>query len=260
MSYKKRLAYCIYGQVRFVDKLREYFDFIFDNEEYDVDIFIATWNDFDTDLLNINFKDKLFLDERELIRNWDDDTGNTPRMSYLLSKVVELKRKTEIYENFEYDYVVLARPDVVIGKQRFFECLDLLNFNNYNTPCVFTLTKIRLQDKFLRLDGDYLFIENSIAADLHSLIYNIFYINRLYLKHNTHYREGGHWIHPYLFNYFNFLTFSFHLDSFLVRPTLDNHIFVENYNNVNLISKLVENKIKYSDKGVVNKNFKEKIV
>ena len=260
MSHNKRLAYCIYGQVRFVDKLKEYFNFIFDNKEYDVDIFIATWNDFDTELLNINFKDKLILEVRDLTCNWKDDTGNTPRMSYLLSKVVELKRKTEIYENFEYDYVVLARPDVVINKQSFYKCLSQLNYHNYSSPCVSTLTKIRLDDKFLRLDSDYLFIENSIGADLHSLMYSIFYIHRVYLKHNTYYREGGHWIHPYMFNYFNFLTFSSNLESFLVRPTLDNQVFVENCKDANLIVKLAENKSKYTKSGVENKNLKAKIV
>lgn len=260
MSYKKRLAYCIYGQVRFVDKLKEYFDFIFDNQEYDVDIFIATWNDFDTRYLNIDFKDKLFLQESDLTRNWSKDTGNTPRMTYLLSRAVELKKKTEIAENFEYDYVVLARPDVLVDKKRFYEVLSELDFKSFNRPCVSTLTKIRLEDKTLRLDEDYLFIESSDAADLHSLIYNMFYINRTYLKHNINYREGGHWVHPYLFNHFNFLTFNPWMKCFLVRPILDNEVFIEYFNDPKLIDKLAENKKEYKNSNIHNSNFKEKIV
>ena len=74
MESKKRIAICLFGQVRFVDKLKEYYEYLCDNDSYIVDIFIATWNDFDTSLLNVNFKDKLFLDQSVIEK--EGMTGN----------------------------------------------------------------------------------------------------------------------------------------------------------------------------------------
>ena len=98
MESKKRIAFCLFGQVRFVDKLKEYYEFLCDNDNYTVDIFIATWNDFDTNLLNLNFKDKLFI-EKEVAERVGAK-GNTSKMAYSLSNSIQLKRKAEIEENF----------------------------------------------------------------------------------------------------------------------------------------------------------------
>ena len=262
MVNKKRIAYCIYGQVRFVDKLKEYFEYLVENDKYTVDIFIATWADFDNSLFDIKFKESLFLKEIELTQNWDKDTGNTPRMAYLLSRVVELKKITEITESFKYDYVVLSRPDVIVKKSSFYECLSKLNFDQSNKPCVFTLSEIRLEEeeKLYRIDQDYMFIESSDAADIHSLMYSFFYVHYTYKKFNTNYREGGHWIHPYFFKHFNFDIYNFHLPVFLIRPVLENQVFIDNFNRPDLLEKLVENKNYYKKNKKSTVNFKEKIV
>lgn len=251
MESKKRIAFCLFGQVRFVDKLKEYYEFLCDNDNYTVDIFIATWNDFDTNLLNLNFKDKLFI-EKEVAERVGAK-GNTSKMAYSLSNSIQLKRKAEIEENFTYDYVVVKRVDLVLRKSVFYDSLAKINFDNETLPCVYALDEFSLtQEKnstnsfpAYRISQDYTFIENSLAADLHSLMYSFFWIHKHQQKLNITYREGGHWNHIYFFKFFNFNIRSIFLEFFLVRPVLDHKVFEEYANSEELVHKLAMAKIKY---------------
>ena len=267
MESKKRIAICLFGQVRFVDKLKEYYEYLCDNDSYLVDIFIATWNDFDTSLLNLNFKDKLFLDQSIIEK--EGVTGNTPKMAFSISNSIQLKRKVEVEEQFTYDYVIVKRVDLVIAKKRFYESLSEINFKNETLPCVYTLDEFILSEEknsrgsfpAYRLNQDYMFIENSLAADLHSLMYNFFWIHKHYKKLNITYREGGHWNHIYFFKFFNFNIKNTYIELFLMRPVLDHKVFEQYASSENLTHELAmhKNQLKKENKATVP-GFKGKIV
>jgi len=267
MESKKRVAICLFGQVRFVDKLKEYYDYLCDNDSYTVDLFIATWNDFDTSLLNLNFKDKVFfgkdVEERVGIK------GNTPKMGFSISNSIQLKRKVEIEEQFTYDYVVVKRVDLVIRKENFYKNLSEINFENETLPCVYTLDNFTLSEEknsvgsfpAYRLTQDYMFIENSLAADLHSLMYNFFWIHKHQKNLNATYREGGHWNHIYFFKFFNFNIRSIFQELFLVRPVLDHKIFEQYAASEDLVHQLAKHKNKLKkENNATPSRLKDKIV
>lgn len=273
MVNKKRIAFCLFGQVRFAHKLKEYYDFICANEEYIVDVFIATWNDFDTSLLNINFKAKLFFSTEVMDRIAIE--GNTPRMAYLISKSIQLKREAEVEGKFKYDYVVVKRVDSVVEKQSFYSLLKTINFTDRTSPSVYTIDKFRLTQEqnsmgsfpTYTISQDYMFVESSLAADLHSLMYNFFWVHRHQENLNITYREGGHWNHIYFFKYFNFDITHSNIGCFLVRPLLDHKVFEEYCTSESLYAELVKNKNAYKLKSkqeqINNENsfdFKGKII
>jgi len=267
MESKKRIAICLFGQVRFVDKLKEYYEYLCDNDSYIIDIFIATWNDFDTNSLNINFKDKLFLDESVMEKV--GVKGNTPKMAFSISNSIQLKRKVEIEEQFTYDYVIVKRADLVVQKERFYESLSEINFDNETLPCVYTLDEFVLSEEknsigsfpAYRLTQDYMFIENSLAADLHSLMYNFFWLHKHHKKLNATYREGGHWNHIYFFKFFNFNIRTTFLELFLVRPVLDHKVFEQYATSENLVHELALHKTKLKKENKASQlGFKDKIV
>tara|TARA_B100000497_G_C7617564_1_gene370956 strand:- start:260 stop:1081 length:822 start_codon:yes stop_codon:yes gene_type:complete len=273
MENKKRIAFCLFGQVRFAYKLKEYYDFLCSNDDYIVDIFIATWNDFDTDLLKVNFKDKLFLSTQ--VMDKVGEGGNTPRMAYLISKSIELKRKAEFIGQFKYDYVIVKRADLVLQKESFYNSLETIDFSEDTLPCVHSMDKFKLEKDHGRkgvfpiysILQDYMFVENSLAADLHSLMYSFFYIHKHHLNLNTSYREGGHWNHIYFFKYFNFDIKHSNFIFYLIRPLLDHKVFEEYCTSDSLIQELVKNKEKYKSENTIELmdqvnsfGFKDKII
>ena len=243
----KKIAFCLYGQVRYVKGLKKFYEYICDQDEYDIDIFIATWSDFDTRLLDLEFKDRAFFDHDEVTRTWEE--GNTRKMSYLLHESLALKKKNEMLNHFKYDFVVPIRPDIVFKKGEFYDLLNSTSFDTQERPSVAIINDFKEVDGMKHVNADYLFIESSDAADVHSSIYNFFYLTERYKKTNIPYKEGGHWIHIFLFYYFNFNVEYRPIGSFMIRPERDLGLLIKLSDDPELIPTLAENKRRWEDAG-----------
>jgi len=101
------------------------------------------------------------------------------------------------------------------------------------------------------------FLMNSVGADLHSKIFDFFFVEEEFKKENWNYREGGHWIHPHYFLHKCFNIVVLRLPTLLVRPVRDLEVLKEFYNSLELVNKIVANLNKYK---LNPKTFKNRIL
>ena len=103
---KKKIAVCIYGQIRGVELFENHLsEWI--SDEYDFDFFMSTWNH--TYDIKYPFIESECLDEFE-VKHFSGNDRNA-KSCYLINRVIRLKESYEMKNGFAYDVVVCMRPD-----------------------------------------------------------------------------------------------------------------------------------------------------
>lgn len=244
-GHKKRIAICFYGQVRFYEIFNLFYKHVVEqNEDLELDFFIATWNDFDKEGINFKFTKSKYIDLDRVSRKWK--SGNTQKVAFLVNQVARLKQDFEIANNFSYDAVVLIRPDVVFQPTKLLQVLKNFTATCYNRPSVLIPDTLYIDDSnAYRIDSDWLFIFTSEAFDIHSTLYNYFYLQKKYKKTGVPYTEGGHWIHAHYFMYNNFFIESRKFPTEIVRPKRDIELLINLYDKPQFLDKLIKHRVNW---------------
>jgi hypothetical protein len=129
-----KIALCFSGQPRSFEKGYDYYKKnLLDN--YDVDIFIHSWNtEYNEKIIDL-YKPKDYLFENKLEGNFDSLYTNTPdienfpprftvSMLYSMYKSCQLKINYEMKQKFIYDWVIKSRTDYALNGKIPFENLD----------------------------------------------------------------------------------------------------------------------------------------
>lgn len=251
-----KLAICFYGQVRYIEGFNLFYKHFKDtNTDLDIDFFISTWDDFDISKINLTFKEANFVPPNE--SGLDLLGGHTPLMAYHLKKVLELKSKQELESGRIYDIVLTIRPDIIFDTTVMVS--NILEFTSiqHSVPTVSTHNGIVIQDSTYKMDEDYMFLMNSIGADVHSELFDFFFINNEEFSQNWNYREGGHWVHPHYFLHKNFNVLTQKIPAIIIRPVRDLEILKEHYSSRTLIKKLNNNLQNYE---IDMKTFKNRVI
>jgi hypothetical protein len=207
---KKRAALCIRGAVSKKTSRYTYKDSLYTNDneyvkytsvyksikhhiidanpEYDVDIFIHSWStDLEENLIDLyRPKSSLFEDNRIYSSEIESKCCNSADyggISHSLSikKVLELKEQAEISDSFEYDIVILFRPDVLIWTDMILLSYDLSYFYT---------------DGHTDNNGDIHFVMSSNDSKQFKQLYNSLDYGNKHVQHS--------WIKNYLIKYCNF--------------------------------------------------------
>jgi len=253
-----KLAICFYGQVRYIEGFNLFYKHFKDsNPDLEIDFFISTWNDFDISKINLTFKEANFVPPNE--SGLDLLGGHTPLMAYHLKKVLELKLQQEKKSEIQYDAVLTIRPDIVFDTTVMVS--NILEFTSvqHSVPTVSLHDGIVIEEKTYKLNEDYMFLMNSIGADVHSELFDFFFINKEYKSKNWNYREGGHWVHPHYFLHKNFNVVKLRIPALIIRPVRDLEILKEHYSTPDLIFKLVQNLQNY-EIDIDMKTFKNRVI
>lgn len=218
---KKRISICFYGQVRDYGILNNLYSSWIDNNNYfDIDFFICSWEDFDTSRILLPFKGQSYFDWETLNKTYKNTieriteeglnkNENTLRMSFLIQEVHRLKRKYEKENNFAYDFNILVRPDYYLNKNTTFNNINELyqaNLHKYKKPLVSLLSPIIVKRDTLELDQDCVFIENNTGFDMHSKMKSIIFDSTDIFKLPIRFINGSHNSMAALFFYYNFFT------------------------------------------------------
>lgn len=216
-----KIAVCFYGQVRLLESLNIMFPYVESlYKEFKFDYFISTWDDFDSTKLTLEFKKKEFLSHEALSKDWGG--GNTRRMAYLLSRVGILKKQYELENDFSYDIILMIRPDVAFDYSHLYAALKNFISLSHDRPTVSCTHRHYLdKDRGFRIDEDWIFLLTSDAFDIHTSLYNFFFLLKKYKLTGRNFYEGGHWIHIFYFLYNNFKIEVNKIDTILIRPTRD---------------------------------------
>lgn len=251
-----KLAICFYGQVRYIESFNLFYKHFKDtNTDLDIDFFISTWDDFDISKINLTFKEANFVPPNE--SGLDLLGGHTPLMAYHLKKVLNLKSKQELESGRIYDAVLTIRPDIVFNTITM--ASNILEFTSieHSVPTVSLHDGIKIQNGTYHLAEDFMFLMNSTGADVHSELFDFFFINNEELSQNWNYREGGHWVHPHYFLHKNFNVVKQHISALIVRPVRDLETLKEQYSSEDLIINLVSNMRNYE---IDKKTFKNRVI
>jgi len=138
--------------------LEHYKEFLFKNN--DVDIFIHCWDEKYKNQMLTDYNPKSYIFEPQIDFNLE-----TTRLNYIKSrwlsqkKVLDLKQKYEIANNFKYDYVMVSRFDLAF--------LTDLVFTNYNPNKFWAPNDQETKEKSSQTEMflDYFFFSNSINMD-----------------------------------------------------------------------------------------------
>jgi hypothetical protein len=251
-----KLAICFYGQVRYIEGFNLFYkNFQDSNPDLEIDFFISTWDDFDISKINLTFKESNFVSPDE--SGLDLLGGHTPLMAYHLKKVLELKLQQEKKSEIQYDAVLTIRPDIVFDTVKMVS--NILEFTSiqHSVPTVSLHNGIEIEEGTYKLSEDYMFLMNSIGSDVHSELFDFFFINEEYKSKNWNYREGGHWVHPHYFLHKNFNVVILRIPALIIRPVRDLEILKEHYSTPDLIFKLIENLRNYE---IDMKTFKNRVI
>ena len=251
-----KLAICFYGQVRYIEGFNLFYKHFKDsNPDLEIDFFISTWDDFDISKINLTFKESNFVSPDE--SGLDLLGGHTPLMAYHLKKVLELKLQQEKKSEIQYDAVLTIRPDIVFDTVKMVS--NILEFTSiqHSVPTVSLHNGIEIEEGTYKLSEDYMFLMNSIGSDVHSELFDFFFINEEYKSKNWNYREGGHWVHPHYFLHKNFNVVILRIPALIIRPVRDLEILKEHYSTPDLIFKLIENLRNYE---IDMKTFKNRVI
>tara|TARA_B100001094_G_scaffold318573_1_gene362341 strand:- start:1882 stop:2604 length:723 start_codon:yes stop_codon:yes gene_type:complete len=132
--------YCWKGKPEQEDKSYKYWNRNVFNQNYDVDIFLHSWSYNDKMLLLNEYKPKSYIIEEQISfrsviksKNEEDLLKRSYNMgweeiqyssTYSMKKSVELMRENENKKNLKYDFVMLARMDLLWLNKVEFENLD----------------------------------------------------------------------------------------------------------------------------------------
>jgi len=254
-----KLAICFYGQVRYIEGFNLFYkNFQDSNPDLEIDFFISTWNDFDISKINLTFKREIFISPNESVL--DPIWGNTPKMGYHLKNVLNLKSKQELENGRIYDAVLTIRPDIVFNTVRMVS--NILEFTSikHSVPTVSLHDGITMVSGTYYLAEDYIFLMNSTGADIHSKLFDFFFINNEQFSQDWNYREGGHWVHSHYFMHKNFNVIKLPIPSVIVRPTIHLEILKEHYNQETLINELAARSRYYEKHEFDQKTFKNRVI
>lgn len=242
---KKKVAICFYGQVRFYEIFNLYYKHVKEElKEFEIDLFLASWNDFDTTGIDLKFTKSKYFNHDKITKSWKQ--GNTQKVAFLIHQVGKLKQDFEVANNFAYDGVLLIRPDIVFDLVKFKETLTYFTNAWYSKPTVLIPDYMYIDDTgAYRIDSDWMFLFTSEAFDIHASLYNYFYLQRKYKKVGIPYTEGGHWIHAHYFVYNNLYMEFKKFASEVIRPKRDLKILTDLYNKPHFIDKLIKNRVNW---------------
>lgn len=240
---KKKIAVCFYGQVRFYEIFNLFYKHVIkQNLEFEIDFFIATWNDFDSKKVDFNFTKSKYFNHDRVTRKWK--SGNTQKVAFLVNQVAKLKQEIEIRNDFHYDAVLLIRPDIVFQPSDLFKTLKYFTSVKHSRPSVVIPDTFYLDESnAYRIDSDWMFIFTSEALDIHSTLYNYFYLQKKYKNGGIPYTEGGHWIHAHYFMYNNFFIESKKFPTEVIRPKRDIEVLRNLYDKPHFLDKLIKHRV-----------------
>jgi hypothetical protein len=223
-----------------------------DNLEFD--FFISTWDDY----VKSNEFDK--FTKYELVSKnsiYNSNDGNTQKFAYLLYRVNLLKQLYELENNFKYDLVIILRPDILVNLIDLVDEIKKIYNSEFNSNFLLTIDDIKLVDGVYTLARDFLFIGDSTSIDIHSTMYNFFFLEKKHLTNNMNYKEGGHWVHPYYIHYNKFITYMTDLESLILRPKSDYTVLKKYLNDKPsvLFDNIIKNRKKYFKQDPTNSSY-----
>lgn len=196
-----KIALCLYGMAP-MDCLKHASHFIKQDitrnhwlkyiiEPNNMDVFIHCWSPkYQDEYLN-DYKPKDYLFEQE--KKWPCrkgferiiDYNNSldeimQSVHYSLKQSVDMKTKYEIKNNFKYDFVMIARMDIVWFKEQKIENYNLDKSYIYTSPWNYAF------DIHKNMDTPYIFDHYMITGtDMANTISNIFYSIDKYVQYGT---------------------------------------------------------------------------
>lgn len=216
---KLKIAICFYGQVRNYDYLNEDYPSWLDSENFDINFFISSWDDFDKSKLLDIYKDKKFYLYSKYKDTFDKLTrevtleGLSQDLSPIFvafhqQNVLKSKIKYETQNKIKYDLTILVRPDYYLNKKQTFEhLLELYNSNLHklNKPVVSLKSEVLVNRGSIEIPGDSYFIHNDKGAFCHSNLYNYIFTDKIYKNYPIRYINGSHNMYYPLFIKDNYL-------------------------------------------------------
>ena len=159
------------------------------NTDYDVDIFIHSWNvDLQEELVSLYKPTEYVFEDNNKYAEEISSQCVTPTdfsgisQALTIRKVLELKEEYSRANGFEYDIIIVFRPDVLIWKDMIFSRYDLKNYFYV--------------DGHGDNNGEMYFVMSSDHAALFKDLY-------LSLKYNNRHRVHS-WIKKFIITYCNF--------------------------------------------------------
>ena len=247
MNKNKRIAICFFGETRAPSIINK----IYKSIENKYDYFISTWDDEESQKLNLKFITKKILNYK---KTWEEELWSYERKywgeekiphtknpnqifaTYHIKKVLRAKREYEIEKNFKYDLVLLIRPDVLPDfniLEKHFNDLAQLNFLKKPIVSLQLPLEIRdrnkisnqkgLESKFIFLPKDHSYIMNSAGSDLLCSWFDDFYIYKKDHDINLQCTEN-HSMAAFPFVYYNFLVLNSFFRLIIVRRHRDNPV------------------------------------
>jgi len=226
-----KVAICFYGQTRVQDVINCWYKKI----ESDYDFFISTWDDEQSKKLNFNFIDFDFLDfekEEQYLQSitpfnaFDTKTNelvDISRNSKVLfvtkhiSNVLSLVKKHQDKNNFEYDAIVLIRPDYLIDLKTLKSKINnFLEISDIKKPIISTQSPLINHNSLITINEDMVYIINNKSIDKFLNLMNDLFIERKDIKIKFAYR-GPHELIPFLITYNNIFTYSSEMSGDIIR-------------------------------------------
>lgn len=184
---KKRIAICLYGQTRTFKSLEQTYRQLASNL-FDFDFFVSTWDDFRDKTPFDFFTSKEFIDPQILTF-----TNNTDRAAYTIHRVNHLKSQYELQNSFTYDYIMLARGEILFEQHvltKFFE----EELNTLSNRTIATLSPLKTDPEGVPyLSADYTFFLTSAGFDLYSTGWKMHLMSKT--KTFVTGKHGGHSFH-----------------------------------------------------------------
>jgi hypothetical protein len=205
---KKRIAVCIYGQIRGDELFKNHFS-EWSSDEYDFDFFMSNW--IHTYDIKFPFTKSECLAEFKVKHFKGND--RTAKSCYLINKVIRLKESYEMKNGFAYDVVVCTRTDFKHDLEKLYTAIsnvDVIN-KKYDRPIVSLTSSLRVHPNVdgVTLPNDNTFIYNQEGSNLHANLFNLLFLQETHQKDREwswdEPTNNGHYMHGFCFSYHNFL-------------------------------------------------------
>jgi len=226
-----KVAFCFYGQTRVEDVINLWYEKI----ENDYDFFISTWNDEHSQKIDFDFVSKELIDFDTIYNNHIStgvERNRTGYASFLIHRVLLQKEKYEIEKGFNYDLVVLCRPDYIFDFDNLQSKIEKLsNIKQIDKALISTQSELKIEPntKSLIIDQDALFIMNKSGCVHASQLFSDIFVKGKDIDFKFNFRTGGHHMFGFLLSYYNYITLVNNINGEIVRPILHNEVFTKNY-------------------------------
>tara|TARA_B100001094_G_scaffold154738_1_gene149715 strand:+ start:188 stop:997 length:810 start_codon:yes stop_codon:yes gene_type:complete len=226
-----KVAFCFYGQTRVEDVINLWYK----NIENDYDFFISTWDDEHSQKIDFDFVSKDLVNFDTIFNNHKStgvERDRTGYSSFLIHRVLLQKEKYEIEKGFNYDLVVLCRPDYIFDFDNLqSEIEKLLNIKQIDKAIISTQSELKIEPntKSLIIDEDALFIMNKSGCVHASQLFSDIFVKGKDIDFKFNFRTGGHHMFGFLLSYYNYITLVNNINGTIVRPILHNEVFTKNY-------------------------------